>query len=29
MNDGRQWWVVTIFWTGERPDLPIPEKYPP
>jgi len=27
MNDGNRWWVVTIFWQGERPDSPIPEKY--
>jgi hypothetical protein len=26
-NDGRRWWVVTVFWEGERPDNPIPEKY--
>ncbi len=29
MNDGKRWWVVNIFWTGERPDLPIPAKYLP
>jgi hypothetical protein len=29
MNDGKRWWVVSIFWTGERPDLPIPKKYLP
>jgi hypothetical protein len=27
MNDGTRWWVLTVFWTSERPDLPIPEKY--
>ncbi|MFO8172774.1 MAG: hypothetical protein ACQET1_03725 [Gemmatimonadota bacterium] len=27
MNDGERWWVLTIYWTSERPDLPIPEKY--
>jgi len=27
MNDGTRWWIVTIYWTSERPDLPIPEKY--
>jgi hypothetical protein len=27
MHDGTRWWVVTIYWTAERPDLPIPEKY--
>jgi hypothetical protein len=26
-NDGSRWYVVTIFWDGERPDNPIPEKY--
>jgi len=27
MNDGERWWVLTIYWTSERPDLPIPERY--
>ena len=27
MNDGKRWWVVTIFWEAETPDNPIPEKY--
>jgi hypothetical protein len=27
LNDGRRWWVLTIYWTSERPDLPIPERY--
>lgn len=27
--DGKRWWVVTIFWTGERPDLAIPAQYLP
>jgi len=27
MYDGDRWWVVTIFWTSERPDLPIPSRY--
>ncbi len=26
-NDGRRWWVVTIFWEGERPDNRIPARY--
>lgn len=26
-NDGKRWWIVTIFWQGETPDNPIPEKY--
>jgi len=25
--DGRRWWIVTIYWEGERPDNPIPERY--
>jgi hypothetical protein len=27
MNDGKRWWVVTIFWEGERPGNPIPPEY--
>jgi hypothetical protein len=27
MNDGERWWVVSVFWQGEGPDFPIPEKY--
>jgi hypothetical protein len=26
-NDGKRWWVVTIFWQSENADTPIPEKY--
>jgi len=26
-NDGRRWWVVSIYWDAERPDAPIPAKY--
>ena len=26
-NDGKRWWVITIFWQGESKDVPIPEKY--
>jgi hypothetical protein len=25
--DGERWWVVTIYWQAERPDLPIPKQY--
>jgi len=25
--DGHRWWVVTIYWQGERPGLPIPKQY--
>lgn len=27
MNDGKRWWVVTVFWDGERPANPLPSKY--
>ncbi len=26
-HDGSRWWVVTIYWGGEREDLPIPRSY--
>ncbi|HEY9131469.1 MAG TPA: hypothetical protein VIM98_06895 [Dyella sp.] len=25
--DGHRWWVVTIYWQGERPGLSIPKEY--
>ncbi len=25
--DGNRWWVLTMYWTGEDPKNPIPEKY--
>lgn len=27
MNDGKRWWVVTIFWEAEGPTTPIPKEY--
>jgi hypothetical protein len=27
MNDGRRWWLVTIFWQGETPASPIPQEF--
>jgi hypothetical protein len=27
LYDGNRWWVLTIYWTSERPDLPIPQRY--
>ncbi len=27
MNDGRRWWVVSIFWEAESPKTPLPGKY--
>jgi hypothetical protein len=26
-NDGKRWWVVSIYWDSERSENPIPEKY--
>jgi hypothetical protein len=26
-NDGKRWYVVTVFWDSERPDNPLPAKY--
>lgn len=25
LNDGKRWWIVSIFWDSERPDNPLPE----
>jgi hypothetical protein len=29
LNDGNRWWIMTIYWSGETPDNPIPDKYLP
>jgi hypothetical protein len=29
LRDGNRYWVVTIYWEAERPDLKIPSKYLP
>ncbi len=29
LNDGKRWWVVTVFWDSERPDNPLPPQYLP
>ena len=26
-NDGKRWWVVTVYWQAEGPDTPLPEQY--
>jgi hypothetical protein len=26
-NDGKRWWIISIFWQSESADTPIPEKY--
>src|SRR6266699_1839043 len=28
-NDGRRWWIVSIYWQQENASAPIPEKYLP
>ena len=27
MNDGKRWWIVTIFWQGEDDKNPLPAEY--
>jgi hypothetical protein len=27
LNDGKRWWIVTVFWEAESPDNPLPKKY--
>lgn len=27
MNDGTRWWVVSVYWEAERPNLPLPPRY--
>lgn len=27
MNDGKRWWIVTVFWQGEDEKNPLPDKY--
>jgi hypothetical protein len=27
LNDGKRWWVVTIYWQQESPESPIPAQY--
>ena len=27
MNDGKRWWIVTVFWEAESAQTPLPEKY--
>jgi hypothetical protein len=29
MNDGKRWWIVTVYWDSERPDNPLPPQYLP
>jgi hypothetical protein len=29
LNDGRRWWVVSVYWEAERPDMPLPREYLP
>ncbi|MCU1219241.1 MAG: hypothetical protein JWN42_438 [Candidatus Angelobacter sp.] len=27
LNDGSRWWILTVYWEGEDPTHPLPEKY--
>jgi hypothetical protein len=27
LNDGKRWWIVTVYWAGERPNALIPDIY--
>ncbi|HEX8736659.1 MAG TPA: hypothetical protein VF721_15110 [Pyrinomonadaceae bacterium] len=27
LNDGKRWWIMTIYWLGETPENPLPKKY--
>jgi len=27
--DGKRWWIMTIYWSSETPENPIPDKYLP
>lgn len=27
LNDGKRWWVITIYWQAETPDNPIPKQF--
>jgi hypothetical protein len=27
LNDGKRWWIVTVYWAGERPNALIPDVY--
>jgi hypothetical protein len=27
LNDGKRWWVITIYWQNETPENPLPEEY--
>lgn len=29
LNDGERWWIMTIYWSQETPENPIPDKYLP
>ena len=29
MHDGKRWWLLTVAWTPETPDQPLPAKYLP
>lgn len=28
-DDGNRWWIVSVYWQAETPDLPLPSAYLP
>ena len=29
MHDGKRWWIVSLMWEGENPQLSLPAQYLP
>jgi hypothetical protein len=27
LHDGERWWIVSVYWQAEQPDLPLPARY--
>lgn len=27
LNDGKRWWIMSVYWQGETPETPLPKKY--
>lgn len=27
VHDGKRWWILSVYWEGEDPQHPLPEKY--
>jgi len=28
-NDGKRWWILSVFWQSENKELPLPKEYLP